>query len=90
MSKVVSLAGTPSSASMEPNKPIIDALVSMLQEARDGRIQHLAAVYTDGRGPPCDLYIGTGEPEQAMMLVGGMEMCKHTMLMTQYNQGPPV
>ena len=84
MSNIVSMAGKQSASSMEPNAGIIEALEQILEEAKAGRIQHFAAAYTDGKAPPSDLYMGSGEPAHVMMLIGGLEMCKHTMLMTQY------
>lgn len=83
---VVNMSGRQASAAMQPNKPIIEALEKILAEAREGRVQHLAGAYSDGISPPSDFYIGGGEPEQAMMLIGALELCKHTMLMCQYQE----
>jgi hypothetical protein len=84
MSNVVTMSGKTPAVAQEPNAKIIAALEQMLQEAKDGRIQQLAAIYSDGAAPPSDLYVGSGEPVHAMALIGGLELCKHTMLMSFY------
>lgn len=87
MTNVVALADA-KGENPAPNQSVIEALETMLREARDGQIQHLAAAYSDGASPPTDLYAGNGTPAAVSMLIGGMELCKHTMLMNQYNMGP--
>lgn len=86
MSKVVTLGGNQSAAALEPQKAIIEAIEKMLAEAKAGNIQHLIAVFTDGRSAPVDLYQGSGEPWHVAALIGGMELCKHTMLMSQFQE----
>lgn len=77
---VVSITGHASSAAMQPNKPIIETLETLLRDAKAGRIQHLVAIHSDGHSPPVDLYQGTGELWQVLQLIGTMELCKITML----------
>ena len=87
MSKVVSFgSGGQSAAALEPQPTIIEALEKILAEAKDGRVQHLAIIYSDGRSAPVDLYQGSGEPEHVSTLIGGMELCKLTMLMSQFRE----
>lgn len=86
MSNVVTMSGKTAAAALEPNAQIVKALEEILEEAKSGRIQHLVAVFSDGAAPPSDLYIGSGEPQHVMVLIGGMELCKHTMLMSQYQE----
>jgi len=86
MSNVVTFAGEQSAAALEPQAAIIEALEQLLADAKAGHIQHLVAVFTDGRSAPNDLYQGSGEPWHVAALIGGMELCKHTMLMSQYQQ----
>jgi hypothetical protein len=83
---VVKLEGGQSASALEPQPAMIKALEEMLADAKAGRIQHLVAVFTDGHSPPTDLYQGSGEPWHVAALIGGMELCKHTMLMTQYHE----
>ena len=86
MSKVVTLSGAQSAAALEPQPAIIEAIEQMLAAAKVGNIQHLIAVFTDGRSAPVDLYQGSGEPWHVAALIGGMELCKHTMLMSPYQE----
>jgi hypothetical protein len=80
MSKIITFAGTQLAAALEPQPAIIAAIEHMLEEAKAGRIQHLVAVFNDGHSTPIDLYQGSGEPWHVAALIGGMELCKHTML----------
>mgnify|MGYP007011825765 CR=1 FL=1 len=86
MTKVVSLTGNVSALAQEPQPQVIEALEKLLDEAKSGRIQHIAAVYTDGAAMPMDIYAGTGEPDHVLRLVGSMELCKHTMLMGMFQE----
>lgn len=86
MTNIVTLAGGQSAAALEPQQGIVDALENLLAAAKAGGIQHLVAVFTDGKSAPGDLYQGSGEPWHVAALIGGMELCKHTMLMTQYHE----
>lgn len=86
MAKVVKIGGGQSASALEPQPEIIKVLEEMLADAKAGRIQHLVTVFTDGRSPPIDTYQGSGEPWHVAALIGGMELCKHTMLMTQYSE----
>lgn len=89
MTNIRSIAGGKQSATaLEPNTEIVETLQRLLADAQAGQIQHLVAVYTDGRSAPVDLYQGSGEPWHVVALIGGMELCKHTMLMTQYQENP--
>lgn len=79
-SNVVSITGHPSSMSKQPNQSVIESLEHLLRVAKDGEIQHLVVIYSDGQNPPVDLYQGTGELWQVLSLIGTMELCKITML----------
>ena len=86
MSKVVSISDKPVAALRIPQPSIVETLEKLLADAMDGRIQHLIAVYSDGVAPPTDCYVGTGEPAHVMQLIGGMELCKHTILMGAFEE----
>lgn len=86
MSKVVTLAGNQAAASLEPRKEIIEALEEVLAQAKEGRVQHIVIVYSDGQTPPVDIYQGSGEPHHVSTLIGGMELCKLTMLMSNFKE----
>ena len=86
MSKVVTLVGNQAASALEPRKEIIKALEEVLAQAKEGRVQHIVVVYSDGQSPSVDLYQGSGEPQQVASLIGGMELCKHTMLMSQFHE----
>lgn len=82
--KVVTLDGKHAAVGGEPNPNVIATLEEMLQHAKDGRIQHLVAVFGDGVAPPNDLYVGSGEAAHVMSLIGGIDLCKHTLLTDLY------
>lgn len=86
MTNIVNLSGKQATEAAVPNPEVIKAIEELLQLAQDGQIQHFIAVFSDGKGPPCDLYAGAGEARHAMALIGGMELCKHTMLMSFYQE----
>jgi hypothetical protein len=86
MSNVVTLAGQQAAAALEPRKEIIDALEDILAQAKEGRVQHIVVVFSDGLTAPADLYQGSGEPHQVYTLIGGMELCKLTMLMSNFHE----
>lgn len=86
MSKIVSIDGRPTAYALQPQPTVINALEELLAEAKAGRIQHLVAVFSDGVGFPIDVYVGTGEAGHVLKLIGGMELCKHTMLMSQFEK----
>lgn len=86
MTNVVSLVGAQSAAALEPQPKIIEALETILSAAKDGQVQHLVVVYSDGKSAPTDTYQGSGEPGHVAALIGGMELCKQTMLMSQFHE----
>lgn len=85
---VVNLGGRQAAVARQPNPDVIQALEILLQEARDGQIQHLVAIHSDGVSAPVDFYVGSGEPAHVLGLIGGMELCKQTMLMEWSTEVP--
>lgn len=86
MSNVVNMGGKQASSAMLPNVKVIEALQQLLDDAKSGQVQHIIAIASDGRSMPFDMYVGSGEQEQVMMLVGSMELCKHTMLAHMHHE----
>lgn len=79
MSNVIGIGGKETAAAMLPNKSVIECVQNLLDEAKAGRMQHIAAVFGDGVHPPTDCYAGTGEVAHVMMIIGGLEVCKMTL-----------
>lgn len=79
MSKVVGLTGGVSASAMQPNKDVIECCEKLLDEAKAGRMQHIAAVFGDGTHPPADCYAGSGEVAHVMMIIGGLVVCQMTL-----------
>lgn len=77
---VISISGRPLSAATQPNEQVISALEMMLDAAKSGQIQQVVAVWVDAQGMPRDLCQGSGEAWQVMAMIGGLELCKATLV----------
>ena len=77
---VVDMSGKPSSKSGKPIKEIVELLETLLDEAKQGQIQHFAFVTIDVNGIPSDGYVPGGSVPDLVTVVGGLELCKASLV----------
>ena len=96
MSNVISING----GKPDPNAPpsdnpermpewqtdMIKMLENLVEEAKAGRITDIAAVFMNGHESPGDMYVGGGDGTSIAAIIGGLELCKHTLLLGQHRE----
>lgn len=80
MGDVIGLTGEVAACAGQPNEEVIKLLEDVLEQARAGNVQHIAMVYLDQNGTPSDAYAPGGASYELIPLVGGLEICKATLV----------
>lgn len=80
MADVVDLGGRPSKRAATPSAPVIALLRHLLADAESGQLQQLAVVCVDANGVTTDAYSPGGHPLELYPVIGGLEVCKATLL----------
>lgn len=78
---VISLdGGGPPKAAAVPRPDLIAFLEDMLAQAKSGHLQQVAAVFMDHTGFVGDGHSPVVERHELIPIIGGLEVCKHTLL----------
>jgi hypothetical protein len=80
VSKIIGLHGDATTKGREPIPAVVEVLEQLLERARTGDLRQLAFVYVDGTGRPTDGYVPGAPPEELIPIIGGLELCKATLL----------
>jgi hypothetical protein len=80
MAEVVDLAGRQSKKAAVPNAELIAFLTELLDSAKTGHLQQVAAVWVDHTGVPGDGYSPGGHELELYPIIAGLEVCKATLL----------
>lgn len=80
MTNVVGIYGNSPIAAAQPQPELIAFIERLLDVAKSGHLQHLAAVWIDKTGFVGDGYAPGAAPEDLIPLIGGMEVAKFSML----------
>lgn len=80
MADIIDMAGAKSKKAGEPNAELITFLTGLLDLAKDGQIQQVAAIWVAPDGVVGDGYSPGGHPDELYGIIGGLEVCKATLL----------
>lgn len=80
MADVVGIDGRKTTKSLEPRAEVVSLLKDLLARAEDGSLRQIAVVFIDQTGRAMDGYAPGAAPDEMIPIIGGLELCKATLL----------
>lgn len=77
---VIGIGGRATTKARAAVPQVVSMCEMLLERAKSGDLRQLAFVYVDGTGRPTDGYGPGGPPEELIPIIGGLELCKATLL----------